>query len=247
MRKLAYVTALAVFYGSAAYADIKAGEALVMKGNGRGATACMACHGAAGEGQEASAFPRLAGLSKEYFVKQLKDFKSGVRKSAVMQPIAGALNDAEGVDAAEYYATMQPPGNAQIKVDAQTLALGQAIATQGNWSKGMPACFQCHGADAAGIAPVFPPLAAQHASYIVNQINNWKSGQRGDDPAGLMKSVATKLSDAETKAVAAYLTSLAPKPPQAFVRLLSVDEQAARAVATGEKSKQNDQTSKGAR
>lgn len=219
---------------------------LVMKGNGRGATACMACHGAAGEGQEASGFPRLAGLGKEYFVKQLHDFKSGVRKNAVMQPIAGALNEAESVNVAEYYASVQPAVSAPLKVDAQTLALGQAVATQGNWAKGVPACFQCHGANGSGIAPFFPPLAAQHASYIVNQINNWKTGQRGDDPVGLMKSVATKLSDAEAKAVAAYFATLAPTPPAAFVRVLAVDEQAARAVATGKKSQHNDQTSKGA-
>ena len=61
---------------------------------------CLACHGAAGEGNEALGAPRLAGQSDWYLLRQLQNFKKGVRGSdptdtygAQMRPMATLLSD----------------------------------------------------------------------------------------------------------------------------------------------------------
>ncbi|WP_373509996.1 c-type cytochrome [Thiocapsa sp.] len=47
-------------------------------------------------------------------------------------------------------------------------------------------------------------IGNQPASYIKAQLHAWKTGARINDPLGLMKSVADRLSDAEVEALAAY-------------------------------------------
>ncbi|WP_051181017.1 c-type cytochrome [Thermithiobacillus tepidarius DSM 3134] len=189
------------------YADNENGRNIVMQGNGKGATACMSCHQADGAGMAAAGFPRLSGLSAEYLAQQLKSFKDGSRDNPMMKPIAAAMSDAEIKDVAEYYAAQKAPFQAPAPVAADLLKAGERLAKHGNWSKDVPACIQCHGADGTGVGQ-FPGIAGQHASYISNQIQAWKAGTRRNDPVGLMKSVSGKLSAKEIEAVAAYFASL---------------------------------------
>src|SRR5690242_17436766 len=44
-------------------------------------------------------------------------------------------------------------------------------------------CSACHGVDGNSTSPAFPRLAGQPATYIVNQLTNFRSHQR-TDPAG---------------------------------------------------------------
>ena len=69
----------------------------------------------------------------------------------------------------------------------------------------MPACFACHGEGGTGVAPHFPSLAGQMSSYTRAQLKAWQAGSRDNDPQGLMKSVAIKMSDEEIAAVSLYL------------------------------------------
>lgn len=187
------------------HADAQAGAAIARNGTGAG-SACMQCHGANGEGQAAAGFPRLAGQNRDYLVKQLTDFKAKLRTNPLMGPIANALSTTQVNDVADYYASLPAwkPGPNAAPGTAQT-ARGAQLAHQGNWDKGMPACFACHGANGAGIAPHFPSIAGQNAVYIANQLKNWQTGARLNDPQGLMKAVADKLSAEDISAVSAYL------------------------------------------
>jgi cytochrome c553 len=56
-----------------------------------GVPPCATCHGK--DGQGVAAFPRLAGQHVAYQVKQLEAFRSGLRASPIMQPIAVKLSD----------------------------------------------------------------------------------------------------------------------------------------------------------
>lgn len=166
----------------------------------------MQCHGVNGEGQAAAGFPRLAGQNKDYLVKQLMDFKSKLRTSPLMGPIANTLTTAQMNDVADYYASLPPwkPAPALAPTTALT-ARGAKLAHRGDWNKGMPACFACHGENGTGIPPHFPSIAGQNAAYITSQLNGWKNGTRLNDPNGLMKAVADKLSAEDISAVSAYL------------------------------------------
>lgn len=64
---------------------------------------CAACHGADGNSPSPD-FPRLAGQHYDYLVKSLKDYKSGARKSPLMQPQVANLTEKDFEDLAAYYA-----------------------------------------------------------------------------------------------------------------------------------------------
>ncbi len=186
-------------------ADRLAGAALAQKGS-KGVPACMACHGPNGEGQTASGFPRLAGQPEAYLLKQLQAFATGQRKNPQMMPIAGALDAQQMRDAAGYYASLpgwQPQGNTHAPTPQYEL--GRRLATAGNWSKEVPACFACHGPGGAGVPPHFPALAGQPSAYTRSQMKAWQTATRTNDPQGLMQSVAEKMTDAEFDAVSLYL------------------------------------------
>ena len=80
--------------------------AIVQKGHGA-ALACGACHLMSGEGHPESA--GMTGFTAEYIVRQMADFKSGVRKdSARMNAIAKEVTDEEVRQAAEWFAKLKP-------------------------------------------------------------------------------------------------------------------------------------------
>lgn len=207
-RNTAVVLTLLMAYAQAAMAaDL--GQTIATQGNGKGATACIACHGVDGGGQAQAGFPRLAGLNQAYLEKQLHDFAKASRNNPVMAPMAKALTDKEIKAVAAYFANMAPTtSGAAPAVDPAVLTQGKKLAENGNWSKDVPACFACHGVGANGIGEHFPALSGQHASYIEQQLQAWRSGQRKNDPNELMKGVAKRLTDAEIKAVSSYLASL---------------------------------------
>ncbi len=182
-------------------------QTITTQGSKQGATACMACHGADGGGNAAAGFPRLAGLNEAYIAHQLHDFQTGKRSNPIMQPIAKALTDNEIQLVAAHYAALPVPTITPAGGDLALLRKGETIATKGDWNHEIPACFQCHGANGLGIEASFPAITGQSATYISNQIAAWKSGTRANDPVGLMKSVANKLSADQVKAVSAFLAN----------------------------------------
>lgn len=207
LRNVACGVALFALSATAAQASEAAGAKIAREGNSKGAAACNACHGANGAGQPAAGFPRLAGLDANYLAKQLRDMKQGLRSNPVMQPVAQALSEADIVATAQFYAALPAPPAMGPAPGGDMFRKGEQLAKTGNWSKGVPACYQCHGDQGQGVASHFPAIAPQSAAYIVNQMHEWKKSSRRNDPIGLMKAVAKQLSDEEITAVAAYLAS----------------------------------------
>lgn len=199
---LAAITCLPLY----AQADDVA-KTIASQGNMHGATACQTCHGADGSGTAAAGFPRLAGLDAAYIEQQLMNFRSGKRSNPVMQPIAAALSKQEVPLMAAYYAALPIPASAPEGGDPAMLGKGEILATKGDWDHEIPACFQCHGPDGKGMGPSFPAISGQSATYISGQIAAWKSGSRTNDPVGLMKSVADKLSADQVAAVSVFLAN----------------------------------------
>jgi cytochrome c553 len=61
----------------------------------------------------------------------------------------------------------------------------------------------------AGIAgAAFPRIGGQHAVYTAAQLRNYKSGARATDPNSMMRTITSRLTDAEIDAVASYLQGL---------------------------------------
>jgi cytochrome c553 len=87
---------------------------VVARGRKPDVRACGSCHRAEGTGGPENS--SLAGLSVEYFVQQMADYKSGARKSSgpqrasvqLMTASAKAITDAEVQAAAAYFAALKP-------------------------------------------------------------------------------------------------------------------------------------------
>ena len=184
--------------------DAQRGAAIVAHGTSSGAVACVSCHGVNGA-SDGGIFPRVGGQPALYLSEQLLDFKSKARANAIMAPIAQGLSAEEIRDVSAHYANADtssyaPPaggGNTQL------VEKGKALAESGDSAKGIPACNACHGPAGIGEAPTIPYLAGQYASYTTSQLQMWRQGERRNS-LDAMRLFATKLSDSDIEAVAAY-------------------------------------------
>ncbi|KRE94877.1 cytochrome C [Frateuria sp. Soil773] len=70
-------------------------------------------------------------------------------------------------------------------------------------------CGACHGPQGVAIAPNFPNLAGQSATYLYVQLKQFKDGQRSDP---VMTGQAAALSDEDMRDLASHYAALAPKP-----------------------------------
>lgn len=181
------------------------GAKIASQGTPKGVAPCMTCHGADGGGMAQTAYPRIAGLNAEYMARQLQDFRAGKRSNPVMTPMAVNLTDEEIEAVAAYYAAIPVPAPAAEPPTEDVAKTAADLVRWGDWQgRGLPGCGQCHGPGGNGIGAGFPGLAGQHASYLKAQMQAWKGGARSNDPFGLMKAVADRLSDPEIDAVAAF-------------------------------------------
>lgn len=184
-------------------------------------TVCTSCHGPTGNSPDPQ-YPKIAGQKDYYLRTQLRDFKRGMRKSDVMNPLAGALSDAQIVELARFYSRQKVMPDA-IK-DRKLADLGSRIYRyQG---RGVPACAACHnpGGNGPGMGMMggggmmagrgmmggmmrntaaVPSLFGQHPGYVVQQLDAFANGERR---ATVMGPIAARLSPYERRAVAEYLS-----------------------------------------
>ena len=177
---------------------------------------CVTCHGRNGEGANSGYFPRIAGKPAGYLYNQLAAFRDGTRQYPPMNYLVAYLPDAYLREMADYYAKLRPPFEARdaAPADVAMLERGKAIATTGDPQIGIPPCIACHGNRLTGMNPGIPGLVGLRAAYIAAQLTRWRVGSRHAAEPDCMKRVATRLSDSDITAVAAWLSQQeAPKNP----------------------------------
>jgi cytochrome c553 len=69
------------------------------------ARGCIGCHGAGGVSVVAT-YPSLKGRNREFIRQSLTAFRSGERKSPVMNAMAAGLNDADIANLADYIGSL---------------------------------------------------------------------------------------------------------------------------------------------
>jgi len=167
---------------------------------------CDRCHGREGF-SSSPAVPNLAAMDRLAVWKQLDDFRSGKRGSRVMQPIASSLTLQDSADVAAYYwmiPIMPDPQDdrafPQPLSDPKLEAVAVRLITMGDGSRGLPPCQACHGP--IGRVMGAPSLATQNASYLLEQLEAFASGQRANDINLRMRSIAAQLTKVERHALA---------------------------------------------
>jgi len=180
------------------------------KGQAIANNVCAACHAADGN-SPAAANPKLAGQTYEYLHKQLVNFKPQAGKKAerdnpVMAGMVANLSDDDMKNVAAHFAAQKlKPSKATNK---DLAAAGQKIYRAGNLASGVAACAGCHGPTGAGIPSQYPRIAGQFPEYVEAQLKAFRTGARANDPNGMMRSVAARMSDKEIQAVAEYVAGL---------------------------------------
>lgn len=166
---------------------------------GRGATLamrCTMCHGALGISDAKS--PNLAGQYATAIYKELRDYQTGARTSAVMAPLAIGLKEQEIKDLAAYYAYL-PRLAAYHPSDGEALPI---IVLNGAPMRNIAACASCHGGltNKAGS----PWLEGQPAPYLRTELEAFKTGARYNDISEQMRNIARQMTPAEIDAAARY-------------------------------------------
>ena len=106
----------------------------------------------------------------------------------------------------------QQPATTASAVPASVLDLRRMQPISGDAQAGAgkaAVCAACHGPQGVAIAPNFPNLAGQSATYLYVQLKEFHDGQRSDP---VMSGQAAALSDADMRDLASYYAALAPKP-----------------------------------
>lgn len=202
MKKLIFVCVTMVLaapiYTSSAFAvgNASAGKAK--------AGACVGCHGVGGNSVN-PAWPKLAGQNSGYIAKQLADFKAGKRTEPMMLGMVAGLSKTDMANLGAYYAEQKMTS---IGTNNKELALeGEKIYRGGITKMGVGACMGCHGPAGKGIAPNYPSVSGQHATYTEKQLLAFKKGTRANDNK-VMQGIAFSMSERQIKAVAAYMQGL---------------------------------------
>lgn len=168
-------------------------------------TVCVGCHGTDGN-SPLPANPKLSGQHAAYLTKQLQNFKSGERANPIMMGMVAALTPEDMKNLGAYFSEQKPNGG-EVK-DKALAAKGEKLYRGGDVARSVAACTACHGQNANGIPAQYPRLAGQHADYIEAQLKIFRTGERANDPGKMMQGVAAKLSDADIKALAEYISGL---------------------------------------
>jgi cytochrome c553 len=189
-------------------ADPEAGKRLAANGKpAANVQACVACHGPAGITPTGGIFPNLAGLRSEYLAKQLADFRAGTRVQPLMNTIARALTEDEIGQVAAYYGTLAGP---PLHVGEYGGEAARKLDVEGDGTRALPACANCHGLRGMGEGPLLPRLAGQSREYFTDQINAFRNGSRQNDDVGVMRAFSQRLTDAEIQALSQYYAGPVP-------------------------------------
>jgi cytochrome c553 len=163
---------------------------------GRGATLalrCTMCHGARGLSDANS--PNLAGQYPIVIYKQLVDFKTGVRVSAVMAPLVADLSDADMRDLAAYYAYLPRLTDSSANHPPRIVASGAPL-------RGIAPCGACHGEVGSKAGAAW--LEGQPVVYLRTQLEAFADGTRHNDIDEQMRNVARVMTPQEIDAASRY-------------------------------------------
>ena len=161
------------------------------------AQACAACHGDKGFPADKS-WPVIWGQHQGYLYLQMRDFKSGVRKSDIMGPAVQDLSRDDMLAIALYFSKKPWPDLRQPRAGA-ALA-GRAAQT--NTSVGCTGCHQ-DGYKGEGTQP---RLAGQTVDYLLKSMLDFRTRARGNNPG--MTDLMNATAEDDLKAMAAFLAGL---------------------------------------
>jgi cytochrome c553 len=166
---------------------------------------CTACHGEKGLSTQAG-IPSLAGLDRLVLYKELEDFRSGTRLSALMSAIAQSLTPQQYADLAAYFESLPGlPENRGERFPRRHSSYrngdpAQRLIYAGDPKRGIAGCATCHGPGGYRIGA--PALTKQNELYIEQQLQAFAQGTRANDMNMPMRTISAMLTESEMRAIA---------------------------------------------
>jgi cytochrome c553 len=167
---------------------------------------CIGCHGIKGyqaSFPEVYRVPMISGQNAKYIADALNAYKKGERKHPTMRGIADSLSDQDIADVAAYY-EQHGKTDAVAKAPAAPDAKVAALLQKG-------ACVSCHGDNfSKPVDPSYPKIAGQHKDFLFVALKSYKVENQSTwgRNNGVMGGIAKQFSNAELKALSAYVGSL---------------------------------------
>jgi cytochrome c553 len=156
------------------------------------AQACSACHGANGVPLDPKTMPIIWGQQSYYILKQLLNYRNGMREHPIMTPLARSLQEADIRPLANYFAAKPWPAHAPA-------------ATPASPPNGMAMCVPCHQQNFQG-GPSWPRLAGLSYEYLVASMRAFANEERTNNTD--MVKFMQMFTEAERDAMARYLAGL---------------------------------------
>lgn len=173
------------------------GSALAAGDVAEKAKLCATCHGEQGIPINKQT-PVIWGQDEGYFYLQLRDFKSGARKNALMNPIAATLEKEDMLALAAYFKKLKWPNLQQPSAPAD-------VAKKAETAAASIGCRGCHLEHFQGDGTT-ARLAGQSQEYLQATMMAFRDGSRGNNPgmSDLMKATAPD----DIAALSQYLAGL---------------------------------------
>lgn len=171
---------------------------------------CDRCHGSGGVSDDPDT-PHLATQSAVYLLKQMMDYKSGLRADKNMYKRVRKLDEQQMADIALWYESQPLP---EVKAPAMQELKVPQLVVKGDPARSIPPCEICHGKDGKTSAGEIPRLAGQHADYLVSTMEYFSDGSRSNDTGGVIQAIIKQLSDVEIEELAGYYAALGGRPAE---------------------------------
>ena len=172
--------------------------------------ACTGCHGKEGRAARDGYYPRIAGKPADYLYHQLQGFRDGRRQYALMTGLLDPLGDDYLREIAVYFASLElpyPPAAPGPALPAELAQRGARLAQQGDATRRIPGCAQCHGSALTGVQPAIPGLLGLPRDYLIAQLGAWRTGTRRALAPDCMAEVARALAPEDVGAIAQWLAA----------------------------------------
>jgi cytochrome c553 len=172
---------------------------------------CTPCHGENAAGDPDIAAPSIAGLPQWYIEAQLRGFQQGWRGNHAqdlaglrMRPMAVTLNREGDIESVAQYVASLDPHFPESTLHGNAGA-GAALYDQ--------VCVACHGPAGRGDEILrSPPIVQMPDWYLVQELQNFRIGARGADPADTwgitMRANTLAMTDQAMADVIAYVQTL---------------------------------------
>jgi len=132
------------------------------------ANTCAGCHGPGGN-SVGPATPNIAGMSKDYFIESMQDYKAGERPGTIMTRIAKGYSEDDIAAMAEYFST-QPYKAALQQANAKLSTKGKKLHDK--------YCEKCHSESGTLAEDDVGILAGQWKPWLHHSLHDFSSGDR---------------------------------------------------------------------